>query len=155
MIENGLYIPEGFTPVATIYKDEGSEIIKAIRKIDQQEVVLKISRPNNNDILKISKFSHEYNTLKKIDHEGIIKVNNLYSKNKSVCIEEEFFDGEPLKIRIFRQPLSIREFFQIALQLTDILAYIHANGIVHKDINTSNILISCGDGTIFFCIGSF
>ncbi|MEO5581767.1 MAG: AAA family ATPase, partial [Saprospiraceae bacterium] len=142
MIENGLYIPEGFSPVSTIYKDEGSEIIKAIRTVDNQEVVLKISRPNNNDILKISKFSHEYNTLKKIDHEGIIKVNNLYSKNKSVCIEEEYFDGEPLKMRIFRQPLSLREFFQIALQLTDILAYIHANGVVHKDINTSNILIS-------------
>ncbi len=142
MIQSDLYIPDGFTPLANIYKDESHEIIKALRASDGQTVVLKISRPLNNDILKISKLSHEYNTLKKLDHDGIIKVINLYSKLKSVCIVEEFFDGEPLKARIFRQPLTLREFFSIALQLTDILTYIHANGYVHKDINTNNILIS-------------
>ncbi|MBK9680772.1 MAG: AAA family ATPase [Saprospiraceae bacterium] len=142
MNESGLFIPEGFDPLVTIYKDEGHEVIKAIDLKTNQEVVLKINRPENKDILKISKLSHEYNTLKKLDHDGVIKVYNLYSKLKSVCIVEEYFDGESLKSRLFKKPISLREFFHIALQLTDILAYIHSHGIIHKDINSNNILVS-------------
>lgn len=142
MAEAGLYIPEGYSPIANIYKDEGHEIIKAKNIVTDNLVILKISRPGNNDILKISKLSHEYNTLKRLNHEGIIKVHALLSKSKSVCVVEEFFEGETLKARIFRQPFSLREFFQVALQLADILAYVHSLGIIHKDINTTNILIS-------------
>lgn len=142
MAEAGLYIPEGYLPIANIYKDEGHEIIKAKNLVTDKAVVLKISRPGNNDILKISKLSHEYNTLKRLDHDGIIKVSALLSKNKSVCVVEEFFEGETLKARIFRQPFTLKEFFHVALQLTEILAYVHAHGIIHKDINTTNILIS-------------
>jgi predicted ATPase/class 3 adenylate cyclase len=142
MTDHGLYIPEGFSVISTLYKDESHEIIKAVRLLDQLEVVLKISRPVTNDILQISKLSHEYNTLKSLDHEGVINVFSLYSKGKAICIEEEYFNGETLKARIFKQPFSVKDFFYVARQLTDILTYVHSQGIIHKDINSNNILIS-------------
>ncbi|HNR07349.1 MAG TPA: adenylate/guanylate cyclase domain-containing protein [Saprospiraceae bacterium] len=142
MTEHGLYIPDGYVLLSGIYRDDVHEILKAKRKSDQREVVLKVSRPSNNDILKISKLSHEYHTLKNLDHEGVIRVLGLHSKNKSVCIVEEFFEGETLKSRIFNQAFTVPAFFQVALQLTDILAYVHSQGVIHKDINSSNILIS-------------
>ena len=82
MAEAGLYIPEGYLPIANIYKDEGHEIIKAKNLVTDKSVVLKISRPGNNDILKISKLIHESNTLKKHYQEAIIKVREILSKNK-------------------------------------------------------------------------
>lgn len=142
MTENGLYIPEGYSVLSSIYKDEVHEIIKAKKIADDQVVVLKINRPTNSDILKISKLSHEYHTLKILNHAGIIKVLGLHSRNKSVCIVEEYVDAETLKSRIFKQPFTVKEFFQIALQLSEILAYVHSQGIIHKDINSTNILIS-------------
>ncbi|MEP7267067.1 MAG: adenylate/guanylate cyclase domain-containing protein [Saprospiraceae bacterium] len=142
MIENGLYIPEGFKALASIYKDEGHEIIKAKNITTDEDVILKISRPGNNDILKISKLSHEYHTLKRLNHSGVVKVFSIFSKQKAICIVEEYVEGESLKARIFKKPFSLPEFFDIAIQLADILSYVHSNGIVHKDVNSNNILIS-------------
>ncbi len=142
MTDTELFIPEGYIAKASLYKDQSQEIIKAENMLTGKPVVLKVSRPGNTDIIKIAKLSHEYNTLKNLQHDGIIKVQSIVSKNKAVCVVEEFFAGENLKSRIFRQPLSLNEFFNIADQLTDILIYLHGHNIIHKDINSTNIMIN-------------
>lgn len=144
-MDYGLYIPDGFVALESLYKDAGHEIIKAKNLLTDKLTILKISRPGNNDIQQLSKLSHEYNTLKKLDHPGIIKVQSLVTKNKTVCVIEEYFEGENLKSRLFRKPVSITDFFHISIQLAELLAYMHGQGVIHKDINSTNILVSEDD----------
>ncbi|MBC7886079.1 MAG: protein kinase, partial [Saprospiraceae bacterium] len=141
-IENGLFIPSGYEIKDRIYKNDRHEIFKALQVTDGHEVVLKITRPSVKDIKQISKLSHEYNILKAADHPGLVKVYALFSAEKSVCLVEEYFHGESLKSRLFRAPLTLDEFFSVSIALSEVLSYIHINGIIHKDINTNNILIA-------------
>lgn len=141
-IEKGLEIPKGFHVHQRLFKNEKHEILKVTRDVDGQIMTLKITRPGVLDIMDLSKLSHEYNILKKLNHPGVLKVHTLLSSRKSVCLGQEYISGETLKSRIFRKPLSLTEFFDYSIQIADILIYIHEQGIIHKDLNTTNILIT-------------
>jgi serine/threonine protein kinase/tetratricopeptide (TPR) repeat protein len=54
----------------------------------------------------------------------------------------EFIDGEELSAKISRGPLAVREALDIAAQIADALDEAHAAGIVHRDIKSSNIMIT-------------
>ncbi|HSJ67508.1 MAG TPA: adenylate/guanylate cyclase domain-containing protein [Anditalea sp.] len=141
-VEKGLVIPSGFHVHERLYKNDKHEIIKVTREVDGKVMTLKITRPGVLDIVDLSKLSHEYNILKSLDHPGVLKVHMLHSSRKSVCLGQEYIAGETLKKRIFNKPLSLKEFFEFAIQIVDVLIYIHDLGIIHKDLNTTNILIT-------------
>ena len=141
-IDRELFIPDGYDVKERIYKNDRHEILKAFSTKVGQDVVLKITRPTLKDIKQISKLSHEFNILKETDHPGIVKVHELLSSHKSVCLIEEYINSESLKSRLSRGKVSLEDFFHISIAVTEAITYIHQNGIIHKDINTNNILIS-------------
>ncbi|MGB0525730.1 MAG: AAA family ATPase, partial [Flammeovirgaceae bacterium] len=53
----------------------------------------------------------------------------------------EYFDGKPLKNVFPTKIKNLKQFLRIAIAITDILGEIHQNQIIHKDINSNNILI--------------
>src|SRR5262249_49543597 len=55
-----------------------------------------------------------------------------------------YVPGKTLKKAIGNKPLSLDGLFSIALQVGDSLAAAHAKGIVHRDIKSSNIIITPG-----------
>jgi len=56
----------------------------------------------------------------------------------------QYIPGKTLKKVIGSKPLSLDSVFSIALQVGDALAAAHAKGIVHRDIKSSNIIITPG-----------
>ncbi|MBK9735518.1 MAG: serine/threonine protein kinase [Saprospiraceae bacterium] len=143
--ETGLFIPPGFEPLQHVHVNEVHDIIKAKRLLDNKDVILKISRPSVHDIKHISKLSHEYNILKVIDHPGVVKGLQILSEGNAVCLVEEFCEGESLRSKIFKNIITLRDFFDIAINIADALAYLHLNGIIHKDLNANNILVTSGN----------
>jgi eukaryotic-like serine/threonine-protein kinase len=53
----------------------------------------------------------------------------------------EYCEGETLSQRIRRRPLDAGEFLSIARQIAAGVAAAHANGIVHRDIKSANIIL--------------
>jgi len=135
-------IHNGYTILKPLFKNERNEIILANRISDGQKVVLKQSLLLDENILKVSKLAHEYDILKDLDHIGIPKVFGVLYDGKSVALVQEYIDGTDLRKQIFKKKLRNVEVLDIAIQLTEILHYIHQIGIIHKDINSSNIMIT-------------
>ena len=54
------------------------------------------------------------------------------------------YEGETLKQRIARGPLSIEEALDTAVQMAQGLSEAHAADIVHRDIKPANVMLSTG-----------
>ncbi|MBW8331782.1 MAG: AAA family ATPase [Prolixibacteraceae bacterium] len=138
---------KGYTAIKSIFRNERNEIILANRISDGRKVVLKQSLFLNENILKVSKLGHEYDILKDLDHVGIPKVYEVSYDGKTVALIQEYIEGTNLRTQIFNKKPGIAEVLNLAIQLADILHYMHQKGVIHKDINSSNIMLT-SDGKL-------
>jgi len=73
-----------------------------------------------------------------LNHPGICTVHELGESSGRVFLAMEFLEGESLRARMARGPVSEAEFFDIALQVARALEAAHGQGIVHvSKINPS------------------
>lgn len=67
---------------------------------------------------------------------------DLVEHGKSIFIAMEYVEGEMLSTRIARGPLPLEDSLDVALQLADALDEAHGHGIVHRDIKSSNVILT-------------
>ena len=77
-----------------------------------------------------------------LNHPGICTVYELGETSGRVFLAMEFLDGESLRARMARGPVSEAEFFEIAIQVARALEAAHAHGIVHRDIKPDNLFVT-------------
>jgi PAS domain S-box-containing protein len=144
---NMSYIP-GYQIENKIYESANTIIFRGQRIQDMFPVTVKVIKreyPTSNEILR---FENEYNILRSLNFDGVIKAISLEEFNQRRAIIFEDFIGEPIKSFISDKGFPVGEFLDISIQLTEILGRIHEKNIVHKDINPSNILLNPKTGKI-------
>lgn len=67
---------------------------------------------------------------------------DLVEHGKAIFIAMEYVEGEMLSARIARGPIALADSLDIALQLADALDEAHGHGIVHRDIKSSNLILT-------------
>ncbi|MDB5260894.1 MAG: putative ATPase, partial [Adhaeribacter sp.] len=72
---------------------------------------------------------------------GILKSVKLLKTQSNIEVIKEFFNGIPLSIFIQKKKLSIPEVLAIAAKLAQIVQDVHAENIIHKNLNPENFLI--------------
>jgi len=77
-----------------------------------------------------------------LNHPGICTVHELGEAGGRVFLAMEFLDGESLRARMARGPVSETEFFDIATQVARALEAAHGQGIVHRDIKPDNLFLT-------------
>jgi serine/threonine-protein kinase len=83
---------------------------------------------------------HEGARASALNHANIASVYDVLEEKDGIFLVMEYVEGETLRARLSR-PISIEEFFLIAVQCADALAAAHARGIVHGDIKPENIML--------------
>lgn len=109
-------------------------------------VIVKLLDIDYPSSLELTKFRQEYELTKLLSTSfpkqipapiDFVKYQNTYA----IVFEDE--GGQPLELFLkSHPPLSLPQFFKLAIAVTKILEQIHSLNIIHKDINPSNILVN-------------
>lgn len=116
---------------------------------DQQTCVLKefiLSQADSTGALiqSATEFEAEATTLSQLSHKHIVRLLDFFAANGRVYIALEHLSGQSLKQLVQeRGPLSQNEVKELALQLCDVLAYLHNQtpAVVHRDVTPENIIV--------------
>ncbi len=89
----------------------------------------------------LKRFVQEAKAASALNHPNILTVYEIGQVDERRFIATEFIRGEMLRQRLARARLSLRECFEIAVQVAAALAAAHEAGIVHRDIKPENIMV--------------
>ena len=131
----------GYKISSQLYVGSRTRVYRAIREQESLAVVMKMlasEYPSFNELLQ---FRNQYNISKNLNIPGIIRPLSLESYGNGYILVMEDKGEISLQEYIKTTILSIKEFLEIAIQLTKILHDLHQSRVIHKDIKPANILI--------------
>jgi serine/threonine-protein kinase len=131
-----------------IARSNMASIFKANDRTTGQPVAVKVPlMALESDVAGFERFKREEEIGTRLNHPAILRVIKVEKKSRPYLVME-FLDGETLAHRLGQQrPLPEAEAARIAAQICDALAYLHANGVTHRDLKPQNIMI-CRDGSL-------
>lgn len=95
-----------------------------------------------------ARFLNEARAASALDHPNICTVYEVgETAEGQLFLAMAYYEGETLKQRLGRGPLSAAEGLSIALQVARGLAKAHRHGIVHQDIKPANLMLT-SDGLV-------
>jgi serine/threonine protein kinase len=93
------------------------------------------------DADRLRRFEQEARSASALNHPNIITIYEIQQLASSHVIATEFVEGETLRERIRRSPLSLSEALNISIQVADALSAAHKAGIIHRDIKPENVML--------------
>ncbi len=118
------------------------EVYKATDPMLGRPVALKVLRPElGSDPERLSRFLHEARAASALNHPNILTIHEVGDHEGSRFLVSEFVDGETLRQREARGPLTLREILDITIQAASALSAAHAASIVHRDIKPDNLMV--------------
>jgi serine/threonine protein kinase len=94
----------------------------------------------------LARFEREAKLIARLEHVHIVPVYDFSNHEEQPYLVMKFIEGETLKARLARDPLSARETLEIVVAVGSALSYAHRQGILHRDIKPSNIILDQDSG---------
>ncbi|HVK67007.1 MAG TPA: protein kinase [Polyangium sp.] len=92
-----------------------------------------------------ARFTREARILAGLSHPLVVRhVAHGASAEGTPYLVMEWLDGEDLAARLSRGPLAVDESVALALQVADVLAFAHAQGVIHRDLKPGNVFLPEG-----------
>ncbi len=113
-----------------------------------RRVVIKILPPSVTAGISAERFEREIMLSAALQHPNIVPVLNAGKVDGLPYFLMPFIEGESLRARMMRGPLSARETVNILKDVTRALAFAHGRGIIHRDIKPDNVLITTGGAAV-------
>jgi diguanylate cyclase (GGDEF)-like protein len=125
---------------AKVFESPRSLVFRAMRRADDQPVILKILQEEYLNDDEINRYKHEYQITKTIDSPHVIKPYGFKNRHNCPFIEFEDIGGESLKNLIKFHRFTLTELLNLAIKAVEGLASVHSAHIIHKDLSSSNII---------------
>src|SRR5918912_1061524 len=90
---------------------------------------------------KLRRFEQEARAASALNHPNILTVYEVGHADSVSFIATELIDGETLRLRMTREPLTLREALDISIQIVSALAAAHRAGVVHRDVKPENVMV--------------
>ena len=129
----------GYSDLQQLHVSKRTHVFRAKRDKDNQTVILKKLTDDYPSVKNILRYKYEFEILQKVSFDSVIKAIGLEKKLGGYLLVLEDFGGDDLN-KVFPQKINLEVFLPLAIKITQALADIHSEDIVHKDINPSNII---------------
>ncbi|HEX7841166.1 MAG TPA: serine/threonine-protein kinase, partial [Kofleriaceae bacterium] len=94
---------------------------------------------------RTERFAREIQVLAELSHPGIVRyISHGVTSSGELFLAMEWVDGENLKTRLERGPLTVGEAVTLATRVAEALGAAHARGVVHRDLKPSNLILPGG-----------
>src|SRR3974390_827456 len=94
------------------------------------------------DPARLSRFQLEAEAAAALNHPNILSIFHIGQQDGSPYIVSELLEGEPLRSRLRRGPMPLREALETAVEVTQGLAAAHEKGITHRDLKPENLFLT-------------
>lgn len=119
------------------------EVYRAHHVKLQRDVVLKVvPAVSFSDPPARARLLREARSAARLNHPNVCTIHDVGEVAGRAYIAMELVEGEPLNVRLARGSLSVKQTTRYALQLADAPAHAHERGIVHRDLNSANVIIT-------------
>ena len=89
-----------------------------------------------------ARFFREAKAAAALDHENICTIHEIDEVDGHTFMAMAFVDGRTIKQMVLERPLPIDQALDIAIQTAGGLQVAHEKGIVHRDIKSSNLMLT-------------
>ena len=89
-----------------------------------------------------ARFLREGQAAAALNHPNICTIHEIDEADGHSFIAMEFVEGQSVKQRIRSRPLKLEEALDIAVQVGQGLQVAHQNAVVHRDIKSSNVMVT-------------
>lgn len=109
----------------------------------QRTVAIKVlaSKHIEDETMK-QRFLREARMASQLNHPNIATIHEIGEASGNPYIVMEYVEGQTLAERLDAGPLALNEIIDIGGQSAEALAEAHERGVVHRDIKSSNIMIT-------------
>ncbi len=90
---------------------------------------------------RASRAAREMEAASRLRHERCVRAYDFGGDSGHVYIAYEYVQGRTMREALRNGKLSDRQAIEAAAQILDGLAHAHRNGIVHRDVKPSNVLV--------------
>jgi serine/threonine protein kinase len=129
--------------VSPIGAEAGGEVYKASDTEQNRTVAIKLLPPvlSNNSELR-HRFEGEVKALSGLSHPHICAPYEIRREADTDFLVMEYVEGETLAKRLERGALPLDEALKIAIDITDALNRAHTEGLVHRSLRPSNVMLT-------------
>jgi predicted ATPase/class 3 adenylate cyclase/predicted metal-dependent HD superfamily phosphohydrolase len=130
----------GYSLGESLGEGDGISAYRAVRLADGLPVAVVITH-NRASPQVIARLDRDYTLSRTLVSPGIARPMAMESTHSGYAVIYPAEGFVALSRFANMHPISLETFYQIAIQMTELVAQIHAESIVHKDINPGNFLI--------------
>lgn len=117
-------------------------VYKAVHTHLGRVIAIKVLSPELADGAALQRFYGEASIQASLKHPGVAEYLGFYEHAGRPCILMEYVDGETLSAILQRHgPFPVPEAVRIVRDIAGVAAHFHAQGVVHRDLKSSNIKI--------------
>lgn len=139
-------LAERYQPIELIGTGGAASVFRALDRNLGRDVAIKVFNPTTSDDDDYRRQHTETMLLSTLNHPGLVTLHDAglqedgTGKTTSFLVME-LVDGLDLRKLLKAGPLPSEHVAQLGADLADALAYIHAQGVIHRDVKPANILM--------------
>ena len=108
-----------------------------------RDVAIKVLPPElAGDASRSRRFEREARSIARLDHPNLLAIHDIGRDDEVLFLVCELLDGEDLRGRLAKGPMTVPEVLDHAAQIASGLAAAHRQGVVHRDLKPANLFVT-------------